>query len=91
MRRRLTVVDLIPQSDAAFIFSATLIVVNCFVLPCSPINAPISSSFAGALRWINISSSALMARPLNSANYTESFKGVRFSEVLPRVRTELFS
>ena len=91
MRRRLTVVDLIPQSDAAFIFLATLIVVNCFVFPCSPINAPVSSSFAGALRLINISSSALMARPLNSANYTESFKGVRFSEVLPRVRRELLS
>lgn len=68
--------------------------VNCFVLPYSPINAPISSSFAGALRWINISSSssgALMTRPLNSANYTELFKGVRFSEVLPRVRREFLS
>lgn len=56
--------------------------------PNSPINAPVSSSFAGALRMINVSgsaSSALMPRPLNSANYTESFSGVRFAQVLPRV------
>ncbi|XP_015750208.1 PREDICTED: laminin subunit alpha-1-like [Acropora digitifera] len=57
--------------------------------PNSPINAPVSSSFAGALRMINVSgsaSSALMPRRLNSANYTESFSGVRFAQVLPRVR-----
>lgn len=59
------------------------------LLSCSPINAPVSSSFAGALRMINVSgsaSSALMPRPLNNANYTEAFSGVRFAQVLPRVR-----
>ena len=29
-----------------------------------------------------------MPRALNSANYTESFKGVHFSGVLPRVRLQ---
>ena len=84
-----------------FFFLFSLVLVFCFVsllafftvivllLSCSPINAPVSSSFAGALRMINVSgsaSSALMPRPLNSANYTESFSGVRFAQVLPRVR-----
>ena len=84
-----------------FFFLFSLVLVFCFVcllafftvivllLSCSPINAPVSSSFAGALRMINVSgsaSNALMPRPLNSANYTESFSGVRFAQVLPRVR-----
>ena len=87
--------------DNFFFFLFSLVLVFCFVcllafftvivllLSCSPINAPVSSSFAGALRMINVSgsaSSALMPRPLNSANYTESFSGVRFAQVLPRVR-----
>lgn len=68
-----------------FVFFTVIVL----LLSCSPINAPVSSSFAGALRMINVSgsaSSALMPRPLNSANYTESFSGVRFAQVLPRVR-----
>lgn len=68
-----------------FVFFSVIVLLLC----CSPINAPVSSSFAGALRMINISGSAsgaLMPRPLNSPNYTESFTGVRFAQVLPRVR-----
>ncbi|XP_068694373.1 laminin subunit beta-1-like isoform X2 [Montipora foliosa] len=56
--------------------------------PNSAINAPVNFAFAGVIRMINISGSApgaLMARPLNSANYTESFSGVKFAQVLPRV------
>ena len=59
------------------------------MFPCSAINAPVNFAFAGVIRMINISGSArgaLMARPLNSANYTESFSGVKFAQVLPRVR-----
>lgn len=56
--------------------------------PNSPIEAPVDTSFAGALRWINVSSSSsgvLMSRSLSDSNYTESYKGVSFSGLLPMV------
>ena len=61
---------------------------SLFVL-CSPINAPVSSSFAGALRYINVSSNtsgSLVERLLNNDNFTLSYDGVSFSGLLPVVR-----
>ena len=65
-----------------------LVIIMVFCL-CSPIQAPVDTSFAGALRWINVSSSSsgvLMSRSLSDSNYTESYKGVSFSGLLPMVR-----
>lgn len=56
--------------------------------PNSAINAPVGSPFAGALRYVNISSplsGSLMTRPLNSANMTLSSEGVSFTGLLPAV------
>ncbi|XP_078373908.1 laminin subunit alpha-like [Oculina patagonica] len=56
--------------------------------PNSPINSPVSTSFAGGLRHINISSNtseSLVERSLNNANLTITAEGVSFSGLLPVV------
>ena len=60
---------------------------------CSAISAPVGSPFAGALRYVNISSplsGSLMTRPLNNANMNLSLEGVSFKGLLPVV-SEVYS
>lgn len=82
-----------PCSDVCY-FNCCKFDYFVFVSPVSfsPINAPVSSSFAGGLRHINISSNlseSLVKRQLDSVNLTLSSDGVSFSGLLPVVRQRL--